>query len=673
MPTTISRIIDIPVWSLSDFSLFPGTIGAFLDKVGAISTKNPDRDLLIINSLLTNEASWIIYPEGKMVKNKKNIENGKFLISFAGGKHPPHSGAAILAIRTEFYRQRLYAISDIDPDEANRLMKLFQINSIKSVSTLNTHIVPVNITYYPIRAVENIISKLAEFFLEDINERTMEELMAEGSMLLSGVDMDVRFGQPVEIKKFMKNSTFPKSISEPKKIDFNDDLCPRRIMEKAAFDLTQKYMESIYKMTTVNHDHLFASILKMIPYKNIKEYNLKQRVFLAATSGLDKMNVHLHKSLKSDQLHLITDDKYHKYNDFVTLVLEKKIAKKKGQTLVKNTSRFSVAFKSAVKQGQTVRIDNPVAVMANEIEPLKSLQSRLRSLAWQPGFLIRHKIVKNLMAKARAEYKNDYEEFFIQGESKEKVIGAPFLIKKGRSKTGVLLIHGYMAAPAEVKKLAEYLAQKGLYVYCPRIKGHGTAPEDLAQRSYTEWIESVNKGYAVIRSLCDNVIVGGFSAGAGLALELASRIKDIKGIVAICPPLKLQDFSAKFVSAVNSWNKLMKAMGIDKAQKEFVENISENPDINYSRNPIAGVKELEKMMNMLSAKLIEIQAPSLIIQAERDPVVDPEGSRQVYKLLGSQKKEYMIFNYDRHVILLGDKAERVYIAIANFINRLDIS
>ncbi|MCX5883335.1 MAG: EstA protein, partial [Deltaproteobacteria bacterium] len=96
-----------PVWSLGDADLFKGALGDYLKAVGVVSTRSPDRDMLIVKSLLTEEASWIIYPEGLMVKNKKLVEKGRFMLSYAGGKHPPHTGAATLALRTEFYRQRL--------------------------------------------------------------------------------------------------------------------------------------------------------------------------------------------------------------------------------------------------------------------------------------------------------------------------------------------------------------------------------------------------------------------------------------------------------------------------------------------------------------------------------------------------------------------------------------
>ncbi|MDX1707656.1 MAG: 1-acyl-sn-glycerol-3-phosphate acyltransferase, partial [Desulfobacterales bacterium] len=117
MPYVIFRLTHVPVWSLASYELFKGAFGAYLEKVGAVSTKNPDRDRLIVKTLLTGEANWIIFPEGRMVKNKKIIEKGRFMISAAGGKHPPHSGAATLAMRTEFYRQRLLKLSVENSEE----------------------------------------------------------------------------------------------------------------------------------------------------------------------------------------------------------------------------------------------------------------------------------------------------------------------------------------------------------------------------------------------------------------------------------------------------------------------------------------------------------------------------------------------------------------------------
>ena len=114
----------------------------------------------------------------------------------------------------------------------------------------------------------------------------------------------------------------------------------------------------------------------------------------------------------------------------------------------------------------------------------------------------------------------------------------------------------------------------------------------------------------------------------------------------------------------------MDKVHIDSGQMEFVENNPENPHINYLRNPISGVRELERLMNTVQSKLFDIQAPALVVQSHGDPVVDQRGSRKVFKLLGSKDKSHFLFNFDRHGILLGDGAYRVHKVIANFIDHL---
>ena len=61
----IRKLTDTPVWSLADAGLFSGFLGDFLSKSGAVSTRDPDRDTMMVKSLLTGEANWIIFPEGQ--------------------------------------------------------------------------------------------------------------------------------------------------------------------------------------------------------------------------------------------------------------------------------------------------------------------------------------------------------------------------------------------------------------------------------------------------------------------------------------------------------------------------------------------------------------------------------------------------------------------------------
>jgi len=667
LPYKISQITGVPVWSLASDSLFKGALATILDNLGAVSTRDPDRDLLVVKTLLSGEANWVIFPEGLMVKNKKIVEKGQFMLSYAGIKHPPHTGAATLAIRTEFYRQRLKKMSENNSDEANRLLDIFNIDSVDKVLEKKTYIVPVNITYYPLRSKENMISDLMTKYVDNITTRMMEEVLIESTMLLSGVDIDIRFGKAIDIEKVMHNSAINRDISSDEMIDFDDPISSRGEMRKVAFKVMQMYMAAIYSMTTVNYDHIFASLLKLMPRKKITENDLRERVYLIAQFAAENLDINMHRNIKTEFTKLLTDDNCAIYNDFVEIALEKKCIKKDGRFFIKDFSKFYSHFGF-----HSVRLESPVSVMANEVEPLKSLLRYIRKIAWLPRFLIKRKILNNFQKKTLLSFEQDYSTFYIEDESKSKEIGKPFLLKGRSNKIGVVLVHGYMAAPMEIKQLALYLSSKGIWVYAPRLKGHGTSPDDLAQTTYLDWIKSVEEACCIMGSICDKIVIGGFSTGAGLALDLAARAKDVCGVFAVCPPMKLQDISAKLVPAVNVWNKFMSKVKIDAGKKEFVENDPENPHINYVRNPISGVIELGRLMDSIGPRLPSVNVPALVIQANNDPVVNQKGSKKIFELLGSDDKMYILYNFDRHGILLGEGSEKVFRSIFDFIRHLEI-
>ncbi|UCF89842.1 MAG: EstA protein, partial [Desulfobacterales bacterium] len=428
-----------------------------------------------------------------MVKSKKIIEKGRFMISWADGKHPPHTGAATLALRTEFYRQRLRRLATQNPGELNHLLDLFQIESMDQIADQNTVIVPVNLTYYPIRARDNILSNLAVRLVEDLPEHILEELMTEGSMLLSGVDIDIRFGAPIGILECLQCSAIDLDITAARRINPDDPIPSKSVMRKEALKIMQRYMAAIYSLTTVNYDHLFASILRSMPYKNILEPNLRRRVFLAATWVQKSTQICYHRNLQEDQVHLLTDDRFGRVHDFMTVALQTGVLSLNGNRLVKDSAKFSSPY-----DFHRARVTNPVEVMANDVEPLTDLQRYVHQLAYLPDFWIKRKVARHLMQQDVQEYEQDYQAFYIEGESKPLDVGMPFLMRGKSRQVGVVLCHGYMAAPLEVKDLAVYLARQGFWVYVPRLKGHGTSPDDLATRSYQDWRAAMDRGYAII-------------------------------------------------------------------------------------------------------------------------------------------------------------------------------
>ena len=71
------------VHSLASHNLFKGKLGELLTSLGVVSTNEPNRDKKIIGDLMCDRSDWLIYPEGVMVKNKKNLSrSGKFVVGY---------------------------------------------------------------------------------------------------------------------------------------------------------------------------------------------------------------------------------------------------------------------------------------------------------------------------------------------------------------------------------------------------------------------------------------------------------------------------------------------------------------------------------------------------------------------------------------------------------------
>ncbi len=107
---------------------------------------------------------------------------------------------------------------------------------------------------------------------------------------------------------------------------------------------------------------------------------------------------------------------------------------------------------------------------------------------------------------------------------------------------------------------------------------------------------------------------------------MATRVRDYEAVFAVAPPMRLQDLGAHFVPAINTWNAMIRRIHLAGMAREFIDNHPENPQINYRRNPVAGVHQLEKLMEQLAGKLGQIDKPVLVVQSRNDPVVNPRGS-----------------------------------------------
>ena len=667
LPYHIQKITKKPVWSLAHHSLFKGAVADFLEKGGAVSTKDPNRDKLIINKLLSGNADWIIFPEGGMIKSKKVMSQGDFQVVSPKGTHRPHTGAANFALRCQFYRERLKWLEKNDPEEMERLNSKFDLSSdFKTNLNVETYIVPVNLTYYPIRARENGINQLAGYLMDRVPEKVNEEIMTEGAMLLDGIDIDIRFGKAIKISDYLKDREVESDIKNKDHYEFDDKISCLDILRKKAEEIMYLYMHGIYSMTTVNHDHIFSALLKNMPSNEIDPQDLKERAYLAATLNIDSRSLFLHKALKKNQVSLLTDDRFHKFHEFFEFCREKGLIEMKDGKLVRNMEKFELP-----KDLNDIRGVNPVAVFANEIEPLLVLSPHIDRLAKESSFNIHRRVISYLSKKPVTLFEEELEK----SENKagdyipDKKEGYPFLYQGKEKKNGVVLFHGFLSSPKEMQAIGQYFFKKGFTVYGVRFPGHGTSSEQLKSIKYTQWIDSAEEGIALMKRLCDNVFLCGISLGAAAALILASNLSFIKGVAAIAPPVKFFEFGSS-IGDNEKWKSFFGKLSFRKSSEKYYK-LCDFPKNRYSVSVPEANKEIVKISNAMFSGLYHIKTPCFVLQSDKDAVVYPDSAKKTYERIGCENKLLLNLSHGGHNIVNTEKKELVFEYIRIFFESLN--
>ena len=270
-------------------------------------------------------------------------------------------------------------------------------------------------------------------------------------------------------------------------------------------------------------------------------------------------------------------------------------------------------------------------------------------------------------------YMADYRAWYRDGESKDPRIGMPRLLAGRQGSAGIIILHGYMAAPEEVALLGERLNALGLTVYLPRLPGHGTSPANLATVGWTDWAGAADEAWRRVSHLCARWVIAGFSTGAGLALhEAAVHPERYAALISMSAPLGLVLAPGPFVRLADRLVAAAKRAGLAGGGAGFFANHPDNPAINYRRNCFHGVAEVQRLMRLVRDELGSIAMPALVMQGSGDRVVRRGSARDIHGALGSSVKRLVMVESESHCIVRGKALDPVMDGIARFLaeNRL---
>ncbi|HEX9584941.1 MAG TPA: alpha/beta hydrolase [Gammaproteobacteria bacterium] len=651
----------------------------YLASVGAVPNDHPGLFAFLTREIFRGR-KVIVFPEGGMVKDRRVIdEAGEYSVysRAARERRKHHTGAAVLALAVEAVKvgvkdaQRRGNIRRIEAwaDAAG----LASVDALVAAAKRPTRIVPANITFYPIRVSDNLLRKGAELLNKGLSRRMSEELLIEGNILLKHTDMDIRLGESIRadahwslIQKTLVARVVRGfgSLDEIFSLNDNAGWWAARLlaggMRRSALRLRDTYMLRMYAGVTVNLSHLASRLILTLMDNGVKQISaaqLRLMLYLCVKRAQREPSLHLHQSVRNPDMYgELPDGACAGFDQFIDMATTMGL-------LVADNGTFRFLEKLSMEHTfDSVRLENLIEVYANEIAPLKQGRKLVDESIREMDALAPRRVAEHLFDDMKIAHAWDlahfskprYQAINLRETARES--GEPFLLlPKDPSPLGVVLVHGFLASPSELRSLGERLYQRGHAVIGVRLKGHGTSPWDLRERSWKEWLASVRAGCRLMEGLTPRYCIAGFSTGGALALVHAATHADGPvGVAAAAVPVIFRNKNMRFVPLVHGANRLLRSISSAEGIMPFRPNQSEHPHINYYQIPIRGLYELRLLVDALRQHVAGVDCPVLLLQGDRDPVVDPGSVEILGNLLAGKDVRINVVSSRRHGILYED-------------------
>src|SRR5262249_21409818 len=272
----------------------------------------------------------------------------------------------------------------------------------------------------------------------------------------------------------------------------------------------------------------------------------------------------------------------------------------------------------------------------------------------------------------------------------------------------VYLVHGVTGTPAEMHYIGKELARHGWDIYATTLPGHCTRLRDLVKTSERDWCGHVEKQLACVRDRYDYVFIVGLSAGALLALDASTNVH-VDGIGVLSPtfvydgwntpwshailplamkvvPRSLQHllfhidgppFGIKDevlrarIRAAHSPMAILQQWSRDWRARRKTTHGNEAPvpsaaSKGYPIFPLRTLSEIDRLITRVRARLGEVTAPTIILQAHEDDMTSPHNADLVYRGIASSEKRLVLLNDCYHVITVDKQKHVVVNHLTNF-------
>jgi len=249
----------------------------------------------------------------------------------------------------------------------------------------------------------------------------------------------------------------------------------------------------------------------------------------------------------------------------------------------------------------------------------------------------------------------------------------------------MLLFHGLLSSPQEFGLIAHVLRGRGLAYEAVTVPGYTLAPDPVSP----DWRRWRDAAVAVVEARVgrgEAVVLGGLCMGGVLAAAAAleSRCR-IAGLVLISPTFTYDGWGlspVRHLRHLGYWTRLDRFFSVaerepygiknPKIRKWVVRELEQRAQsaAGPARVPLRALREGERMMAAVRARLKDIDCPVLVIHAREDEITRLDSVQRLFDTLPARDKELAVLENSYHMVTIDNDRQEVASLLVRFAQRL---
>lgn len=255
----------------------------------------------------------------------------------------------------------------------------------------------------------------------------------------------------------------------------------------------------------------------------------------------------------------------------------------------------------------------------------------------------------------------------------------PFVLGDGTH--GVLLIHGFPGTPAELRPLANHLADAGYSAHGMLLPGFGPDISNLKNYDRFDWLRAVRRYWQDEMHIYDTKTLLGYSMGGAMALNLANELNPDR-LVLLAPFYRFGGWQWRLLPILKRLKSNIapfeNADFTDAALRKRLSEILpgadlDNPAVQESIRteitlPLGVVDEVRKLGQHAYRTANQVKIQTLIMQGTLDATVLPKYTQQLVERLAGHV-QYLTIEAGHEFVKPGEAREAYWQPISDYLGQ----